>query len=74
MAKRVGIKIIANGIKNLKFWSNVNEITIQYKLNKKYPNPKYHPYLKKDLLLDSSFFLLKRKIKNKGNVIKLIIK
>ena len=74
MAKRVGIKIIANGIKNLKFWSNVNEITIQYKLNKKYPNPKYHPYLKKELLLWGSFFLLNIKIKNKEKVIKFIIK
>ena len=65
---------MANGIKNWKLWSKVNEIAIQYKLNKKYPNPKYHPYLKKDLLLDSFFFFLKRKIKNKEKVIKLIIK
>ena len=65
---------MANGIKNWKLWSKVNEIAIQYKLNKKYPNPKYHPYLKKDLSLDNSFFLLKRKIKNKEKVIKLIIK
>jgi hypothetical protein len=65
---------MANGIKNLKLWSNVNEIAIQYKLNKKYPNPKYHPYLKKDLLLDGSFFLWKRKMKNKEKVIKLIVK
>jgi len=65
---------MANGIKNWKLWSKVNEIAIQYKLNKKYPNPKYHPYLKKDLLLDKFFFLLKRKIKNKEKVIKLIIK
>ena len=53
---------MANGIKNWKLWSKVNEIAIQYKLNKKYPNPKYHPYLKKDLLLDGSFFLWKRKL------------
>jgi len=65
---------MANGIKNLKLWSKVNDIAIQYKLNKKYPNPKYHPYLKSDAFLDNSFFLLKRKIKNKEKVIKLIIK
>ena len=66
--------MIAIGIKNLKLWSKVNEIAIQYKLNKKYPNPKYHPYLKKDLLLTNFFFLLKRKIKNNEKVKKLIIK
>ena len=65
---------MATGIKNLKLLSNVNEIVIQYRLNKKYPNPKYHPYLKKDSLLNEFFFLLKRKIKNKEKVIKLIIK
>ena len=32
VAKKAGIKIIVNGIKNLKFWSNVKEIDIQYKL------------------------------------------
>ena len=74
MAKRVGNKIIATGIKNLKLWSKVNEIDIQYKLNKKYPNPKHHPYWKKNLLLVVLFFLLKIKIKNKEKVIKLIIK
>jgi hypothetical protein len=65
---------IAIGIKNLKLWSKVNEIAIQYKLNKKYPNPKHHPYLKKYLSLSAIFFLLKIKIKNKEKVIKLIIK
>ena len=65
---------MAIGIKNLKLWSKVNEIATQYKLHKKYPNPKYHPYLKKDLLLDDFFFLLKRKMNNKEKVIKLIIK
>ena len=65
---------MAIGIKNLKLLSKVNEIATQYKLNKKYPNPKYHPYLKKDLLLDILFFLLKIKIKNKEKVTKLIIK
>jgi len=66
--------MIATGIKNLKLWSKVNEIAIQYRLNKKYPNPKYHPCLKKDLLLDGFFFFLIRKIKNSEKVIKLIIK
>ena len=65
---------MTSGINNLKRWSKVNEIAIQYRLNKKYPNPKHHPYLKKDLLLDSFFFLLKIKIKNKEKVTKLIIK
>ena len=74
MAKKAGNKIIATGIKNLKLWSKVNEIDIQYRLNKKYPNPKYHPYWKKDLLCGVFFFFLKIKIKNKEKVIKLIIK
>ena len=74
MPKKAGNKIIATGIKILKLWSKVNEIAIQYKLNKKYPNPKYHPYIKRDLLLDSVFFLLMIKIKNKEKVIKLITK
>ena len=65
---------MANGIKNLKLSSNVSEITIQYKLNKKYPNPKHHPYLKKDSLLDSCSFFLKIKMKNREKVIKLIMK
>ena len=73
MPKKAGNKITATGIKNLKLWSKVNEIDIQYRLNKKYPNPKYHPYWKKYLLLDI-FFFLKIKIKNKEKVIKLIIK
>ena len=65
---------MANGIKNWKLWSKVNEIATQYKLNKKYPKPKYHPYLKKDLLLGLVFFSVKRKIKNNEKVKKLIIK
>ena len=65
---------MATGIKNFKFSSKVNEIDIQYKLNKKYPNPKHHPYLKKHLLLRVLFFLLKIKIKKREKVIKLIIK
>ena len=31
-AKKPGIKIKVKGIKNLKLWSNVKEIDIQYKL------------------------------------------
>ena len=65
---------MANGINNIKLSSKVNEIAIQYKLNKKYPKPKYQPYLNNDLLLERYFFLLKRKKKNKEKVIKLIIK
>ena len=74
MAKKEGNKIIARGIKNLKLWSKVNEIATQYKLNKKYPNPKHQPYLKKHLLLNVIFFLLKIKIKNKEKETKLIMK
>ena len=47
---------MARGIRNLKLSSKVNEIDIQYKLDKKYPNPKNHTYLKKDLF--SKFFSL----------------
>jgi hypothetical protein len=35
MAKKAGIKIKVNGIKNLKLSSNVKEIDIQYKLEMK---------------------------------------
>ena len=38
-----GRLMIDTGIKNLKFSSNVNEIVIQYKFDKKYPNPKNQP-------------------------------
>ena len=74
MPRKAGNKIKAKGIKNLKFWSKVNEIDTQYKLNIKYPNPKHQPYLKKKLFFTTSFFLLIRNIKNKEKVIKLIIK
>ena len=61
------------GIKKLKFTSNVNEIVIQYKLVKKYPKPKNHPY-KKALFLLIDFFFWKIKIKNELKVAKLISK
>ena len=41
--KNNGTNINANGIKNLKFSSNVNEIDIQYIFVKKYPNPNNQP-------------------------------
>ena len=44
MARKAGIIEIDKGIKNLKLSSNVSEIDIQYKLLKKYPNPKNQPY------------------------------
>ena len=37
------LKLRAKGIKNLKFSSNVNEIVIQYKFERKYPKPKNQP-------------------------------
>ena len=40
------MKIIENGIKVLKISSKVSEFDIQYKLDKKYPNPNIHPSLK----------------------------
>ena len=43
MARKAGIIEIDKGIKNLKLSSNVSEIDIQYKLLKKYPNPKDQP-------------------------------
>tara|TARA_B100000035_G_C21002930_1_gene555817 strand:+ start:1123 stop:1362 length:240 start_codon:yes stop_codon:yes gene_type:complete len=49
IARNAGINIKAIGIKNLKFSSNVNEIVIQYRLERKYPKPKNQPY-QKDLL------------------------
>ena len=63
MAKNDGTKIVAIGIKNLKYSSKVKEIDIQYKLNKKYPNPKNHPYLKKIRLFLIFFFFFKNKNK-----------
>ncbi len=43
IAKKLGIKISAIGIKILKSVSKVRDILIQYKLEKKYPKPKNHP-------------------------------
>ena len=50
------MNIKAIGIKNLKFTSNVNEIVIQYKLDKKYPKPKNQPYKNALFLLAIFFF------------------
>ena len=44
--KNKGIKIKAIGIKGLKFSSKVSEFVIQYKLERKYPNPNIQPILK----------------------------
>ena len=44
MARKAGIIETDKGIKNLKLSSKVSEIDIQYKLLKKYPNPKNQPY------------------------------
>ena len=74
MAKKDGNRIEAIGIKNLKLWSNVKEITIQYKLAKKYPKPKHQPYLKNALSFFNSFLCLNTKIQNKEKVKKLIKK
>ena len=43
VARIAGIKITENGIRKFKSGSNVNEIEIQYKLPKKYPNPSSQP-------------------------------
>ena len=56
VARNAGIKIRAIGIKNLKFSSNVKEIVIQYKLDKKYPNPKNQPKKKVWFFLANLFF------------------
>ena len=61
------------GIKNLKFSSNDNEILIQYKFVRKYPNPKSQPY-KNGLFLNCIFFLLNRIIKKKLKVTKFMKK
>ena len=41
--KKAGIKMIASGIKNLKFGSYKSERGIQYIQEIKYPNPKTNP-------------------------------
>ena len=59
------------GIKNLKFSSYNNEKDNQYKLDKKYPNPKEYPYKKNTFKFLSLFF--RRIINNKLNAKKFII-
>ncbi len=70
--KNKGIKIKANGIKDLKFSSKVSEFVIQYKFETKYPNPNIQPILK-DIHFPSLYFEIKKTNSN-GKVIKLIKK
>ena len=62
------------GIKNLKLWSKVNEMDIQYRLEIKYPKPNNHPYKKKSFVFLCCLDFLTKKKKNKVNVKKLITK
>ena len=73
-AKKEGIRITVNGIKNLKFWSNVKEIDIQYKLVRKNPKPNNQPYKKNKFKFLFWFDFLTKNKKNKGNEIKFIKK
>ena len=66
MARKAGIIEIDKGIKNLKLSSNVSEIDIQYKLLKKYPNPKNQPY--KNNFKKLRFVLIPSNTKIKKNV------
>ena len=61
------------GISILKFWSNVRDIVIQYKLDVKYPKPNIHPFKKYSVLLNVNFFFMIKR-NNAGNVKKLIKK
>ena len=66
MARKAGIIEIDKGIKNLKLSSKVSEIDIQYKLLKKYPNPKNQPY--KNNFKKLRFVLIASNTKIKKNV------
>ena len=66
MARKAGIIEIDKGIKNLKLSSNVSETDIQYKLLKKYPNPKNQPY--KNNFKKLRFVLIPSNTKIKKNV------
>ena len=66
MARKAGITGTDKGIKNLKLSSKVSEIDIQYKLLKKYPNPKNQPY--KNNFKKLRFILIPSNTKIKKNV------
>lgn len=66
MARKAGIIETDKGIKNLKLSSKVSEIDIQYKLLKKYPNPKNQPY--KNNFKKLRFVLIASNTKIKKNV------
>ena len=66
MARKAGIIETDKGIKNLKLSSKVSEIDIQYKLLKKYPNPKNQPY--KNSFKKLRFVLTPSNTKIKKNV------
>ena len=66
MARKAGIIETDKGIKNLKLSSKVSEINIQYKLLKKYPNPKNQPY--KNNFKKLRFVLIASNTKIKKNV------
>ena len=66
MARKAGIIETDKGIKNLKLSSKASEIDIQYKLLKKYPNPKNQPY--KNNFKKLRFVLIPSNTKIKKNV------
>tara|TARA_B100000925_G_scaffold87955_1_gene63420 strand:- start:523 stop:723 length:201 start_codon:yes stop_codon:yes gene_type:complete len=66
MPRKAGIIETDKGIKNLKLSSKVSEIDIQYKLLKKYPNPKNQPY--KNNFKKLRFVLIASNTKIKKNV------
>ena len=74
MPKKAGIRTTVIGIKNLKFWSNVKDIDIQDKLDKKKPNPNNHPYRKKIFLFWVILDFLNKNIKKALKVKKFTIK
>ena len=74
MAKNEGIRITVTGIKNFKFWSNVKEMDIQYRLVRKKPKPNNQPYKKNNFKFLFWFIFLTKNKKNKGYEIKFIKK
>ena len=63
------MKINEIGINFLNSDSNVKELLIQYKLDRKYPNPKNHPIKK----LVNMFLLILVKIKKSKDKVKKLI-